>query len=343
MYHVIVAGAGPAGCTAAKALAETGRSVLLVEKFKIPRYKSCSGILIQKTMELTRRYFGESIPESVMCTPRENKGMIFTNDIGKEYRFEQEGRNVWRSRFDGWLAAKAEESGAEVRDDTIVVSCEEIEGCVSVTLHKNGKKTYTEKAGYLLDCEGVAGMLKRKIIKNAASYITTYQAFYEGSICLDPHYFYAYLQPEFSGYDAWLNVKDGMLILGVAVKDTGKIRQFYERFLAYMKKCHGLQADKRVKTEKWLMPQIHPGCYIDYGSGRVLFAGESAGFLNPMGEGISAAMESGYCAACAVAQHFENMEMLYADYREHTEQLRAYMLRQWSLVGSMARTFSHMK
>ena len=31
--------------------------------------------------------------------------------------------------------------------------------------------------------------------------------------------------------------------------------------------------------------------------GRVLFAGEIAGFLNPMGEGISAGMESGYCVA----------------------------------------------
>ena len=41
MYDVIVVGAGPAGCTAAKTLAEKGYKVLLVEKFKMPRYKSC--------------------------------------------------------------------------------------------------------------------------------------------------------------------------------------------------------------------------------------------------------------------------------------------------------------
>ena len=35
MYDVIVIGAGPAGCTAAKILAEKGHKVLLVEKFKI--------------------------------------------------------------------------------------------------------------------------------------------------------------------------------------------------------------------------------------------------------------------------------------------------------------------
>lgn len=107
MYDVIVVGAGPAGCTAAKALAEKGHKVLLVEKFKLPRYKSCSGVLIKKSMELMRTYFGEDVPESAMCTPTENRGMIFTDDKGKEYRFEQEGLNVWRSHFDGWLAGKA--------------------------------------------------------------------------------------------------------------------------------------------------------------------------------------------------------------------------------------------
>ena len=107
MYDVIVVGAGPAGCTASKVLAEKGYKVLLVEKFKMPRYKSCSGVLIKKSMELVKTYFGEDVPESAMCTPTENRGMIFTNDAGKEYRFEQEGLNVWRSHFDGWLDRKS--------------------------------------------------------------------------------------------------------------------------------------------------------------------------------------------------------------------------------------------
>jgi flavin-dependent dehydrogenase len=49
--------------------------------------------------------------------PTDNRGMVFTNDAGKEYRFEQEGLNVWRSHFDGWLAGKAKESGAEVMEN----------------------------------------------------------------------------------------------------------------------------------------------------------------------------------------------------------------------------------
>lgn len=91
IYDVIVIGGGPAGSTVAKLLAERGRSVLLVERFKMPRYKSCSGVLIQKTLDLTVKYFGEPVPDSVTCSPAENRGMIFTDDRGKEYRFEQGG------------------------------------------------------------------------------------------------------------------------------------------------------------------------------------------------------------------------------------------------------------
>ena len=76
MYDVIVIGAGPSGSTAAKTLAEKGYKVLLTEKFKMPRYKSCSGQLIQKTIDLVQTYFGEAVPFSTMCAPTENRGMI---------------------------------------------------------------------------------------------------------------------------------------------------------------------------------------------------------------------------------------------------------------------------
>ncbi|MBD5393963.1 MAG: NAD(P)/FAD-dependent oxidoreductase [Lachnospiraceae bacterium] len=312
MYDVIVVGAGPAGCTASKALAEKGYKVLLVEKFKMPRYKSCSGVLIKKSMELVKTYFGEDVPESAMCTPTDNRGMIFTNDKGKEYRFEQDG-------------------------------------FVEVSLH--GKNNYTEGARYVLDCEGVAGTLKRQIARQYAGkitgevpgYITTFQTFNEGSIDLDSHYFYAYLQPELSEYDAWFNVKDDLLVLGVSVKDMDKIGYYYERFVAYMEEKQHLRINRQTRSEKWLMPHIRPGCHIDYGVGRVFFAGEVAGFLNPMGEGISAGMESGYCATCAIMEHFDNPQMAYEAYQQSTENLKSYMQRQWSLVGGMADTFREME
>lgn len=341
MYDVIVIGTGPAGCTAAKILAESGFRVLLAEKYKLPRYKSCSGQLIQKTLNLVEQYFGEATPYSVTCTPAENRGMIFTNDQGKEYRFEQPGLNVWRSSFDEWLAGKAKQSGAELRDETAVLSCKEENDTVTVTF--KGKSVYTEQAKFVLDCEGVVGALKRKLLNNAPKYITTFQTYNQGSIDLDYHYFYAYLQPDLSEYDAWFNVKDGRLVLGVSVKDISKIDYYYQNFIAYMEKRHSLHIEKHIKTDRWLMPHILPGCKIDYGVGRVLFAGEIAGFLNPMGEGISAGMESGYLATQAIMHHFNDLKAVYSDYKERTKSLHHYMKRQWNFVAGIADTFREMK
>ena len=61
MYDVIVIGAGPTGATAAKILAENKLSVLVVERMKLPRYKSCSGMLIKKTIDLVKKYNDEKI------------------------------------------------------------------------------------------------------------------------------------------------------------------------------------------------------------------------------------------------------------------------------------------
>ncbi len=341
MYDVVIIGAGPAGSTAAKALAERGKRVLLVERFQTPRYKSCTGMVIKKSLDLIERYFEEALPPSVTCAPAENKGMVFTSDTGREYRFEQAGRNVWRSLLDGWLANKAAASGAVFMDKTAALACEEQENCVTVTL--KGQKVFTQAARYVLLCEGAAGVLKRRLFGEKTPRIVTYQAFYRGEINLDPHYFYAYLQPAFSQYDAWFNVKDHLLVLGVAAKEPEQIPHCYQRFIAYMQRQNGLRLTERVKEDRWLMPQIRPGCKIDSGKGRILLAGECAGFLNPMGEGISAGIESGRQAACAIAAHFEAVSQVRQAYLEGVEPLRAYMQRQWDFVSRISGGFGEMR
>ena len=110
-HDIIVVGAGPTGATCAKILSENGFSVLVVEKRKLPRYKSCSGMIIAKTAALVKEYFHADIPDRVKCTPYDNYGMVFVNDEGKEYKFEQRGHNVWRSDFDNFLLEMAEEKG----------------------------------------------------------------------------------------------------------------------------------------------------------------------------------------------------------------------------------------
>lgn len=342
MYDILIIGAGPAGSTAAKILAERGLRVLLTEKEKLPRYKSCSGQLIGKTLKLVEAYFGEMVPLSAVCEPAESCGMVLTDSQGRCFRFEQKGLNVWRSAFDHWLSQKAAASGAQVRDETAVLACEEKEGSVKVLLQSGGK-IYEETAGYLLDCEGAAGTIKQKIQKCQTPKILTYQAYCQGSADLDDRFFYAYLQPQLSQYDAWINWKDHMLVVGVAVKEAKKAPEFYGAFTEYLKKNYGLKIEKQLGIDRWIMPQVRPGCPIDYGEGRILFAGEAAGFLNPMGEGISAAMESAYWAAQAVALHFQSPQLVLTDYKKDTKPLLDYMKRQWNFTAGLAESFEEMR
>jgi flavin-dependent dehydrogenase len=113
-----------------------------------------------------------------------------------------------------------------------------------------------------------------------------------------------------------------------------------------MQKHHDARIEKQEKVERWLMPQIMPGCPVEYGYGHVLFAGETAGFLNPMGEGISSGLESGYAAAKAIEgidlSGDLDLNKLYLLYQDYTSELGFYMQRQWSIVASLSGTFSHM-
>lgn len=341
MYDIIVIGAGPSGSTAAKLLADSGYSVLLLERMALPRYKSCSGCLIKKSMDLVKEYFGTEVPASVTCSPAENRGMFFIDDKGNEYKFGQPGMNVWRSSFDHWLAKQAEKSGAVLWDNAPVLDCADNGTFVTVTVGGTHKQQLQAK--YVIDCEGVTGIVKKKLLKTEPKYITTYQTFNEGTIDLDLHYFYAYLQPELSEYDAWFNVKDDLLVLGVTVKNPQNVKQYYAAFIRYMEEKHNLKITRQCKEDRWLLPHIQPGCPIDYGVGRVFFAGEIAGWLNPMGEGISCGMESAYHLAASVREHFDAPREILMGYKQKSAGLHEYMLRQWSLTARMADTFREMK
>lgn len=345
MYDVIVIGAGPAGAAAAKTIADAGRSVLMVEMKKMPRNKSCSGLLIQKSLRLVSEVFGAEPPCEVQCTPTDNHGMVFINEAGQEHKFEQLGLNIWRHSFDHWLAQLAAKAGAEVRDNTAALSCEEQNGIVTVEISSGGRKC-TEQAVAVIVCEGAGGGIKRKLLGTSRDYVHTYQTFNRGRVNLDSHFFYAFLQREFSQHDAWVNVKDDNLILGVAGADPAKLASFYRAFTDFLARQHSLQIEETRRSERWIMPRIRPGCPVDYGISRVLFAGEAAGFLNPMGEGISSGLESGRAAANAVLELLNRKtpsQELLAVYERDVASTRDYMVRQWRFTAQISTSFKNME
>ena len=344
MYDVMVIGAGPAGCITAKKLADADYNVLLVERMKMPREKSCSGILIKKSINLIENELGK-IPHSVLCKPHISKGIIITNEKNQTFKFESDGLNVWRSLFDEWLALKAQSAGAELRQSTSAISCEEKQDHVSVKLHDS--KIYEEKARIVVACDGAGSIIKRNLFKKPKNYVFTYQTFCKGTIDLDHDFFHAFLDPQLSQYDAWFNVKDDFLIFGVGIQEPATMKMYHSRFLSFLNSKFNVKIESCVKEEIGIMPGVMPGCPLDLGTGRILFAGEAANFLNPIGEGISSALASGYGAAEAVKSVYKtnnfSVKSLINTYKSNILPEKEYMTRQWTILAGMSSKFSYMK
>lgn len=354
MYDVIVIGAGPSGCIAAKKLSEYGFEVLLAEKMSLPREKSCSGILIPKSIQMVEKELGK-IPEDVFSSPRLNQGIILNSEDGKEYRFESEGYNIWRNEFDRWMCLKAEDAGCTLKTLTSALSCEEkldqvmVNFARSFALKEGGLKDeiefFQEKTRLVIAADGASSKIRRDLLKTSPDYIITYQTFCKGSIDLDSGFFHAFLDPKLSQYDAWYNVKDEYLIIGVGVKDASLMKYYHSKFVSYLETYHNASILSEEKAEVGLMLHITPEFRVNLGKGRVLLAGDAAHLLNPMGEGISSALASGYATAEAIkAEYYSdkyiNPVNILDRYKGNLKGEMDYMKRQWRFLSTLSPEFS---
>lgn len=121
MYDCIIVGAGPAGGSAAYHLAKRGRSVLILEKESLPRYKPCGGGVSPQVAE----WFDFDFAPAISLT---TNALRFTwkLDDPVEARLG-ELAPIWMVRrdvFDHFLVQQAQKQGAELRDQTEVSGIE---------------------------------------------------------------------------------------------------------------------------------------------------------------------------------------------------------------------------
>jgi geranylgeranyl reductase family protein len=155
---VLVAGAGPAGATAARALALGGARVQLLERFRFPRNKPCGGGMTTRAL---RRF-----PYLRTALDR-----IPTHAISRLYLEGPSGRGVVlespgpavltvrRLEFDHLLARLAVEAGAELVENAWVSQASAAdEGAQVVT--RDGRRF---GADYLVAADGVNGVVTRRL------------------------------------------------------------------------------------------------------------------------------------------------------------------------------------
>ncbi|MBQ1159564.1 geranylgeranyl reductase family protein [Streptomyces sp. A73] len=121
VWDVVVVGAGPAGASAAYAAAVAGRSVLLLEKAELPRYKTCGGGIIGPSRDALPPGFDLPLRERVHAVTFALNGKLTRTRRSRNMLFGL----VNRDEFDNGLVEYAVKAGAEVRTGVTVSRVEQ--------------------------------------------------------------------------------------------------------------------------------------------------------------------------------------------------------------------------
>ena len=125
-YDVIVVGAGPAGSSAALMAARAGLSVVLLERGPYPGSKNVyGGVVYGRVLDDVLPGWWEEVPVQRWVTRRSTMVLTGTQALTVDFRSGAWGQAPYngcttlRSDFDGWLAGKAVEAGAQLVTSTV--------------------------------------------------------------------------------------------------------------------------------------------------------------------------------------------------------------------------------
>lgn len=330
-YDIIIAGAGPAGSTCARACAKAGLSVLLLERDTFPRPKPCGGAVSKQALDL----LDLSLPEDLIERRCFGARIHLADRVTEIRRDKPVAVMVDREKFDHHLADRAVEAGAVLRQG---------ERVQKVTVLKDRVEVGTEQGQYearaLVGADGANSLVGR----------TLRPMFPRDEIG-------AALVGTFPADDREIDMRlDGMLDLyfGAAPGGYGWVFPHEGCFqVGILGDASEFDAPQKVFSEFAAargMPVARPqGHTIPWGGiprriigPRMLLAGDAAGFADPfIGAGIGSAILSGKLAAQAVVDGIRGKKETLTWYAAECDRL---IVREMRIALGMARMLkSHPK
>jgi flavin-dependent dehydrogenase len=161
-WDVIIIGGGPAGSTAAMTLRQAGRTVLVLEKEKFPRFHIGESLLPYNRPIFDDLGVWEKVQAAGFLVKRGaqfwmgdasiHNRLIFANGSHTEF---PESVQVERAKFDDILLRHAEELGADVREETLVTGHSVEKDCVTVRFRSPDGSEHEARAAFLMDASGL--------------------------------------------------------------------------------------------------------------------------------------------------------------------------------------------
>jgi flavin-dependent dehydrogenase len=298
-YSFVVVGAGPAGVMAARAMAARG-PVLLVDASALPRDKSCGGMLNHHARSFLSRI--APVPAEMVLEPEHVNFRYVDWDRDLSKPTELEFANVDRRRFDDWLLSLLP-SSVEVVGGCRMRALEQSDAGVLVTLQDGGDPLQVT-TDWLVGADGARSSVRRQLSpERPATYVTLQDRVrLEGSL---PPYFDCIYMRDVGDCFAYAYVvpKGPEAIVGsVFYPHTRHPAAQHEQVLVELR-TRLPQLGEALRREAGAALSVRSRRDVLQGQGRVLLAGEAAGFMSPSsGEGISYALNTGSLAGQALAR-----------------------------------------
>jgi len=318
-YDAAVIGGGPAGSTVATALARAGRSVIVFEKEKFPRFHVGESLLpftlpIFEELGLAEKIRGAGFQEKygAFFWNEQSGGtrpVVFAKSWDDKHPMAYQ---VKRGDFDQLLLRHSEEAGASVREETEIREVLFEDGrAVGVVARGRGGDDESIRARVVVDASGQTALLSRKLgtrrfdsrLKRAALF-----AHYEGVPRPAGKQAGDILLPVAEGVWYWIiPFSDGTSSVGavfdpaiVGGVDGETVEQRFERLIAENARMPELLAGGRRTSKVYGISDYSASSSKLRGDGYVL-VGDAATFLDPVfSTGVFLAMAMGVGAARAI-------------------------------------------
>jgi flavin-dependent dehydrogenase len=303
-YDIVVVGGGVAGCSFLNYIS-TKYSVLLVDYRKFPRFKACSGILVNNA----KKYFSnQNLPETVFAEPKELHFVYQDWTNNRERVVKKYFINTYRDKLDEWLFSKIKnKENLTIAENTKLLDFFYTKDKKFIVLIlENAHETKAIIAKYLIGCDGAVSTVRKKFFGKEIDCYVAIQELIHG-FKLDKAYFI--FDDEITDFYCWLIPKADSVEIGAAVLPVNS-KQKFQLFKKKVEERFGIKGKGQLHSALVLRPKSMKDLFL--GKDSILLCGEAAGLIIPSSaEGISNALISGQSCAEALNENYENPLPLY--------------------------------
>lgn len=313
-FDIIITGAGPAGCTAALSLQDSGLKVALIDKEIFPRDKVC----------------GDAIPGSAIKVLKEISPELASNFASYEKQYVTRRTSIsynnkklsvyWntlaytcaRLDFDNWLMLQVKKTNIAVLEGIKITAVEQNDDAITLTANSGNKY----KTALLIGTDGAHSIAAKKLAQRTIDrkhHISAVRAYYSGvedissehtEVFVDKHFLPGYLWI-FPVADGKVNVGFGMISHDVA-KNKVDIKRSLVNFINTQPALQKRFANARLESNIQGFDLPLGSRRVNMSGKRYMLAGDAASLIDPIsGDGIGNAMVSGRLAAKHAMRCFE--------------------------------------